>query len=142
MKIITALLVLATAVAAGDSREDIDRKLETKVSLHLRGARLNDAIDVLRSATGLNFVVAEGADREVSIVVTDLSAKSVLGLLLRPRELTAVFENGAVVIRNQKCLAGGAVLRVYDVRAAMMKIRDFPGARLELNGPGASFGIG
>lgn len=138
----TALLLLAAAAAAGDSREEIDRKLETKVSLHLRGARLNDAIDVLRSATGLNFVVAEGADREIGIVVADLSAKSVLSLLLRPRELTAVFENGAVVIRNQKCLAGDAVLRVYDVRAAMMKIRDFPGARLELRGPGAAFGIG
>src|SRR5436190_18693403 len=96
MKTVTVILLMAAIAAAGDTREDVDRKLDVKVSLHLRQARLADALDILRSATGLNFVAAEGADREISIVVTDLPAKSVLNLLLRPRGLTAVFENGEI----------------------------------------------
>jgi hypothetical protein len=130
-----AILILATA-AAGDAGGDLDRRLDAKVSLHLRGARLNDALEVFRSATGLNFVAVDGADMEVSIVVTDLSTRSTLRLLLAPRDLTAVFEDGAVVIRKQRGLDGGAVLRIHDVRALQVRIRDFPAPRLDLNPAG------
>jgi len=134
MKTMTAILLMAAFAAAGDTRNDVERKLETKISLNLRQARLSDAVEILRSATGLNFVVLEGGDREISLVVTDLSAKSALRLLLAPRDLTAVHENGAVVVRNRQTLAAGAVLRIYDVRALLVKIRDFPGVRLDLKG--------
>jgi len=121
-----AILMMAAAAAAGDSRSEIDRKLETKISLHLRQARLNDALDLFRSATGLNFVAAEGGETAVSLVVNEVSARSALRLLLAPTELVATVGEGAVVIRSRQCLANQTVLRVYDVRAALVRIQDFP----------------
>ena len=144
MRTITAILLMAAAAAAGDSREDIARKLETKVSINLRGARLSDAIEIFRQATGLNFVMVDGAERAVSLTVRDLSARSALRLLLAPADLAAAFESGAVVIRSRQSLAGAVTLQIYDVRAAMAKIKDFPGPRVELrpNGAGGMFGFG
>jgi hypothetical protein len=138
MRTAVAILILATVAAAGDSRNDVERKLEAKISIHLRQARLSDGLDIFRSATGLNFVIEQGADRAISFVVTDLSAKSALRLLLAPLDLTAVFENGAVVIRNRQSLASGAVLRIYDVRATLVRVQDFPSPGMGLAG---SFGV-
>jgi len=137
-----AFLMTAAAAAAGDSREDVQRKLEAKVSIQLRQVRLADALDVFRNATGLNFVAAEGGELAVSLTVHDVSAKSALRLLLAPADLSAAFENGAVVIRSRKSLAGAATLKVYDVRATLVKVQDFPAPRMGLLGPvvGVVFG--
>ena len=132
MKTVTAILLMA---AMGD----LDRRLDTKVSLDLPKARLSDALEVFRGATGLNFAAIDVGDPEIRIVVNDLSVRSALRLILAPRELTAVFEDGAVVIRNQRCVASRMVLRIHDVRALQVRLRDFPGPRLELRGAG---GIG
>ena len=137
MKSVTAIfLMAAVAAAAGELRGDVERKLDTRISLDLRGARLADALDVFRSATGLNFVAVAGAETPINIVVADVSVRSALRLLLAPRNLTAVLEDGAVVIRDRRCLAGGVVLRVYDVRASLVKVRDFPAPLLGLDGRG------
>src|SRR5262245_1136133 len=140
MKTVTAILLMAAVGAAGDSREDVSRKLETKISIDLRRARVADALEMFRSATGLNFVAIDGAETTVNLTVTDLSARSALRLLLAPADLGAVFENGAVVIRSRQSLAGAVVLKIYDVRALMAKIQDFPGARLDLDGLTRAFG--
>ena len=138
MKTAAVVLLMAAVAAAGDSRGDVERKLEAKITLHLRQARLSDALDVFRSATGLNFVAVDGGEVSVSLTVRDVSAKSALRLLLAPADLGAVFENGAVVIRSRQSLAGGAVLRTYDVRATLVKVQDFPAPRMGLAG---TFGV-
>jgi hypothetical protein len=126
----TMAILLMAMVAAADSRGEIDQKLDSKISLNLRNARLEDALEVFRSTTGLNFVAVEGADTMVSIVVKDVSARSALQLLLRPRDLSAVFENGAVVVRRGCIGAARVSLRVYDVRAMVVELTDFPGTEL------------
>lgn len=133
MKTLTAILLMA---AMGD----LDRRLDTKVSLDVPKGRLSDALDVFRGATGLNFAAVDVGDPEINIVVNDVSVRSALRLILGPRELTAVFEDGAVVIRKQASVR--MVLRIHDVRALVMKLRDFPGPRVELRGggPGVTFG--
>lgn len=132
MKTVMALLLTAAAASAGDLREDAARKLEAKISVDLRGAKLADALETFRSATGLNFVAMEGGETIVSLTVRDVSVRSALRLLLQPSGLGAAFEDGAVVIRNRRGLVGAATLRVYDVRAATAKLRDFPGPRMDL----------
>jgi hypothetical protein len=127
MKTVTAFLLAAAVALAGDTREDVERKLETKVSLDVKGTRLADAIQVFRDATGLNFVVSDGADVVVRLTVRDVTAKSALRLLLQPAGLGAGWESGAVVIRNREALAGGMTHRVYDVRAALRRLQDHPG---------------
>ncbi len=131
MKTVTALLLTAAVALAGDTREDADRKLETKVSLEVKGARLADTIQIFRDATGLNFVVADGADVVVRLTVRDVTAKSALRLMLQPAGLGAGFEDGVVVIRNREALAGAMTLRVYDVRSVLRKIQDFPAPRFQ-----------
>jgi len=132
MKTLPALLLTAAAVWAGDSRDDVARKLETKVSVELRGVRLADAIDVFRQQTGINFVLVDGTDLMVRLTVRDLSARSALRLALAPADLVAAFENGVVVIRSRKNFAGTVVHRVYDVRSVLATIPDFAGPRIEL----------
>jgi hypothetical protein len=129
MKTALAFLLIAWA---GDSRDGVTRKLETKVSMDLRGVRLADAIDVFRQQTGINFVTIDGADLTVRLTVRDLSARSALRLLLAPADLGAAFENGVVVIRSRRNFAGSVVHRVYDVRSVLAKIPDFAGPRIEL----------
>jgi len=131
MKTLTALLLTAAVALAGDTREDVDRKLDTKVTLDVKGARLADAIQVFRDATGLNFVVVDGTDVVVRLTVRDVTAKSALRLLLQPAGLGAGFEHGVVVIRNREALAGAMTHRVYDVRSALRKPQDFPSPRFD-----------
>jgi hypothetical protein len=142
MKTLTALLLAAAAAVAGDTRDDVDRKLETKVTLDVKGARLADAIQIFRDATGLNFVVVDGVDVVVRLTVCDVTAKSALRLLLQPAGLGAGFESGAVMIRNREALAGTMTHRVYDVRSALRKLQDFPGPEVGFQtGVGCCFAI-
>ncbi len=126
MKTMTALLLTATLAFA---TEDPQRNLDLKVSLDVTKTPLHDVIDQLRDATGLNFVVAEGGDTPVSIKVRDLRVRSVLQLLLKPVDLTAAWEGGAVVIRHRRCSLGFTT-RLYDVRGAILRLQDFPGSDL------------
>ena len=130
----TALLLAASLAAADDTSRDAKRKLETRISLDLRETKLSEAIDVIRSATGLNFVVQEGGDLIVTMKIVDVGARSVLRLLLQPRDLVAVFESGAVVIRARR---GGDSfsLRLYDVRGGTARLRDFPGTSPGIDRP-------
>jgi len=122
----TALFLTASLASAADTSRDAKRKLETRISLDLCDTKLSEAIDVFRSATGLNFVVQEGGDTIVTMKVLDISARSALRLLLQPRDLVAVFESGAVVIRTRRC-GDSFSLRLYDVRGGTARLRDFPG---------------
>jgi len=133
MKTVAAILLMA---AMGD----LDRRLETKVSLDFRKARLSDALEVFRGATGMNFAAVEVGDPELSIVLNDVSVRSALRLILAPREMTAVFEDGVVVIRKQA--SARMVLRIHDVRALMVRLRDFSGPRRELRGAGSGVVFG
>lgn len=128
MKTMMTLLLLAAA------DQEVDRRLDVKISVDFRGEKLSRAVEVIREATGLNFVVAEGGETPVSLTVRDLRAKSALRLLLQPAGLGATLENGAVVIRAKSSLAAPVMLRIYDVRGMLAKLQDFPGARIELAG--------
>jgi hypothetical protein len=110
----------------------VARRLDAKVSLDLKGAPLGQAIAILQEAAGVTFVVAEGAQPPVTLTVRDVSAKSVLRLILPQAGLGAVYESGAVVIRIRQALAAPVILKVYDVRSAALKLREFPGPRVEL----------
>jgi type II secretory pathway component HofQ len=143
MKTLMALILTASAAFAGDSLEDAARKLEMKISVDLRDVTLSDAIAVFRDATGLSFIVEERSETLVRLTLKDVSAKSALRLILQPAGLGAAFEHGVVVIRSRQSLAAAVTLRIYDVRSMMVKLKDFPGPRVELRGrpPGSlSFG--
>src|SRR5436853_7651074 len=129
MRTITALTAMAALAWAGDSREDSVHKLETmKVTVNFEDVRLPDAVDYLRDVTGLNLVLLpkamdKDADSRIRLKVKDLSAKSVLKLLLAPRGLTVTWRDGALVVLPKEDLQDSTVMRMFDVRSLMVKLR-------------------
>lgn len=142
MKTILALAAMAALAYAGDSgREDAVRKLETmKVTVDFQDLKLGEAVDYLRDVTGLNLVLlpraAEKADFRIRMKIRELTVKSTLKLMLASHGLTATWREGAVVILPQEDLVENTYLEMYDVRAQLMKLPDFPGPRVELVQPG------
>ncbi|MBI3856136.1 MAG: STN domain-containing protein, partial [Planctomycetes bacterium] len=141
MKTTTALLAMALAAWAGDTREDSVRKLETmKVTVDFEDVRLPEAVDYLRDVTGLNLVILPKAmekdgESKIRLKVKDLSVKSVLRLLLATRGLTATYRDGAIVIVPKDELQDTTTMKMFDVRALQVKIQDFDGPIVELTSP-------
>jgi len=140
MKTMMALVLMSGAALAGDgTREDALRKLQTmKVSLDFQDVKFSEAMDYLRDVTGVNLVLSPkvgDVDAKVRLKVRDLTVKSALKLLLSPRGLSATWKDGAVVILPQEDLQEDVTLRMYDVRAQMVKLQDFPGPKVELVTP-------
>jgi hypothetical protein len=140
---IALMTALGLAAGAGDSREEVTRRLESmKVTVDFEDVRLSDALDYLREVTGVNLVALPRAmekegEAKIRLKVKELSAKSVLKLLLGSRGLTASYRDGAVVILPREDLQDSTTLRMFDVRALQVKLQDFPGPTVELTGSGS-----
>jgi type II secretory pathway component GspD/PulD (secretin) len=140
MKTMTALLAMAAAVFAGESREDAMRKLESmKITVDFEDVKLPEALDYLRDVTGLNLVLLPKAmekdgESKIRLKVKDLSVKSVLKLLIASRGLTATYRDGAIVVLPKEDLQDSTIMKMFDVRSLQVKIQDFPGPLVELTG--------
>ena len=141
MKTMAALMAMAAAAWAADTREEAVRKLDSmKVTVNFEDVRLPDAVEYLREITGLNLVMLPKAmdkdgDTKVKLKVKDLTVKSVLKLLLSSRGLTATWRDGAIVILPKEDLQDSTVMKMFDVRSMLVKLQDNPGPRVELVGP-------
>jgi hypothetical protein len=147
---IAAVAALGSAVSGQDEsdvrkRDAINKLNGMKISVDFSGVPMSAALEYVREVSGLNLHIdgkcAEKADEAITLKVKDLSLKSVLKLMLAPKELTAVWRDGVLVIAP-KGAAVSAVLRVYDVRDLMAKIGDFPGPKVELVAPGSGPMVG
>lgn len=130
-------LLLALALANDPARDEAFRKLGSlKLTVDFDKTSLAEAVDFLREATGVNLVILPSAtlkeDRPVRLKAKELSALSVLKLLLSDRGLALRWRDGAVVILPREDVEDEMELRVYDVRARLMKLPDFPGPSMEL----------
>lgn len=144
-----AVLLSAGAARAGDDpgRAEARRRLESRrISVDFRDATLGQAIDCLREATGLNFALgpraAEKAGEKVTLKVRDLSARAVLRHLLRPHDLAAVWKEGTLLITDRAETGSAVVLRLYDVRAHLVRVQDFAGPKMELASRDAANPVG
>lgn len=141
MTAVAAILAMAMAARADDSRADTIRKLETmKVSVDFEDVKLPEALDYLRDFTGLNLVVLpkaleKDADTKVRLKVKDLSVKSVLKLLLASRGLAVTYREGALVVLPKEDLQDATTLKMFDVRSMLAKLQDHPGPKVELVQP-------
>jgi hypothetical protein len=147
MKTAMAVILMAMAAQANDTKADAVRKLETmKVSVDFEDVKLPDAIDYLRDVTGLNLVMLpkamdKDADTKIRLKVKDLSVKSILKLLISSRGLTATYRDGAVVILPKEDLNDSTTMKMFDVRSMLVKLQDHAGPRMELVQPGKG-GVG
>jgi hypothetical protein len=136
-------LLTALALANDPARDEAFRKLGSiKLTVDFDKTSLTEAVDFLRDATGVNLVILPAAtlkeERPVRLKAKELPALSVLKLVLNERGLALRWRDGAVVILPREDVDDDMELRVYDVRARLMKLPDFPGPTMELTprGPG------
>ncbi|MDQ7780095.1 MAG: hypothetical protein RDV41_10360, partial [Planctomycetota bacterium] len=108
-------------------------------------ATLQDVIDFLREMTRMNFLIDKRVYDEVSeqdlritFKVDDLPLKSALKLILSMRKLSLIYREGVLIVVPKKVAEQNVVMRIYDVRDLLFRVRDFPGPNLELVPPAES----
>jgi hypothetical protein len=138
--ILGVLMALPVSAQSDEAKESLVRKLERqRVSLRFDRAPLEEVVDYLRDATGVDFVLDRDLAprrgvREITIRLTRVRLKSALRLLLGSHDLTAVYRHGALFILPRGKVTKSMTTRVYDVRDLLLKIRDVPGPVMELAG--------
>jgi hypothetical protein len=112
------------------------------VSIDFRSDTLEDVITFLRDYSDLNFVIDPSVykDRDpnqlrITIRLRNIKLRNALSLMLSMHNLAAVYDKGVIMILPKEQLERKVVLRIYDVRDLMMRIRDFPGPNIELRAP-------
>ena len=146
---VALLAALTTSLSAqedpkGDLRkQEIVRALSVmRVSVDFKDNSLDEALNFIRDFSRLNIVVdAEVAQKatpdqlKVTLRVKDLLLKSCLKLMLNPRDLTAVYQNGVILVVPRGRADRQVELQLYDVRDLLVKIQDFPGPNVQLVSP-------
>lgn len=153
--ILTAAALLAVAAPAWAQAKPQDpRKSEVvaklnslRVSLDFKDAPIEDAVNVLRDMTGINFHLdpelhtkLAPEQLKVTFKVNDLLLKSALKLMLSSRDMGAVYRDGVIVLQHKDKTTAAVTLEIYDVRDLLFKLQDFPGPRVELVSPSAGGG--
>jgi hypothetical protein len=151
MRLVALMCVVALAGSAaaqdgqrGDSvRRVKDRLASTKITLDFTHARLDEVIAYFQEYSGLNFHLdgdarKDGEEDKITIKIKDVSLKTALKLILNPRDLGCVYQDGVLVIKSKSKLGSMTVTRVYDVRDLLFRLRDFAGPRVELTVPGGA----
>jgi len=140
----------AAAQEEDPERQKLLRKLETtRLTVAFENTALEDAIGFLRDACAMNIVIDATAydshsmdDLRVTLKVRELRVKSILKLMLEMKDLTAVYDEGVLlIVPENSTLHNRVTTQVYDVRDLLFKIRDFPGPTVELAAPSAGSGV-
>jgi hypothetical protein len=154
-----ALLRLLQSVEEGASKapssvlDGFDPRLATAADLRtfraLRGKRMtialekaevSAALDILRAATGLNFVVSAKAKEalaaekpSLTMQLDDLPVENVLNLVaLQLPDMRFAVRYGTVVLVRKEEWRPRRILRVYEVSDLIRKPPDFPAPKLGL----------
>jgi hypothetical protein len=133
---------------AGARREQIASKLKNlKITLEFADTPLPEALDFIRSFSGIDFVIDTKVREKfpddqlkVSLKVKDIPLESALRLLLSSKNLGAVYREGVLMVVLKEDLDKELTLRIYDVRDLLLKIQDHPGPTIELKPPSSSAG--
>jgi type II secretory pathway component GspD/PulD (secretin) len=140
---VAAALVLVGPAFAQDkrgddkvARQEIESKLKNlKVTLDFKSVTLQTLADYIREITDINIFVSnkvEGKGDDISIKVQDITLKSVLNLVLKPRQLTYVVKDGVLYLTTQEEANQDVIMEIYDVRDLLYVIPDFPGVDISL----------
>ncbi len=144
LAVVTALLVVAPFVQAQDaSKSEYEGKLNNiKVTLDFQNAPIDQVVDYLREISGMNiFVDAKVREKNltVSLKVTEISLRSIFGLILKPHNCDILFKDGVLQLMTKEDVADKTMkMEIYDCRDILYPISNFPGIDLDLNanGPG------
>jgi len=141
---VLALLLAGPLVHAQDAmKAEYEGKLNNiKVTLDFQNAPLDQVVDYLREISGMNiFVDSKVRDKNliVSLKVTEISLRSIFGLILKPHNCDILFKDGVLQLMTKEDVADRTMrMEIYDCRDILYPITNFPGVDLDLNanGPG------
>jgi len=144
LAVVTALLVTAPLVQSQDAtKSEYEGKLNNiKVTLDFQNAPLDQVVDYLREISGMNiFVDAKVREKNltVSLKVTEISLRSIFGLILKPQDCDILFKDGVLQLMTKPDVADKTMkMEIYDCRDILYPITNFPGIDMDLNanGPG------
>ena len=142
MKTLAVVVALAlgspTASAQDTVRSEYEGKLNNiKVTLDFQNAPLDAVVDYLREISGMNiFTDSKVRDKTlvISIKVTEISLRSVLGLILKPHECDILFKDGVLQLMTKADVADKTMrMEIYDCRDILYPISNFPGIEMDLS---------
>lgn len=130
-----ASFVLAAMLQDSDRLAAENKMRNMKVTLDYKQASLDSVIQYLQEMTEVNFFLGKPAKEKgeitVTITVKEISVKSALSLILKPHKLTAIWQDGVIMITTEEDQP--VVMELYDVRDLMHPIKDMPGVDFDLN---------
>jgi type II secretory pathway component GspD/PulD (secretin) len=137
---VMALLLGASLASAQDAmKAEYEGKLNNiKVTLDFQNAPLDQVVDYLREISGMNiFVDAKVRDKGimVSLKVTEISLRSIFGLILKPQNCDILFKDGVLQLMTKEDVADRTMkMEIYDCRDILYPIQNFPGVEIALEG--------
>jgi len=114
--VVVAAALLAPAALAEEKKADdwvtkIEKALEQKVTFDLKDAKVDGALALIQTATGVTIIVdpaikKAAAETNVTILVKDMPARNALGLVLRLSGLRYMLKDRAVFVSTRARLVG------------------------------------
>ena len=144
---VTALLLGASLASAQDAtKAEYEGKLNNiKVTLDFQNAPLDQVVDYLREISGMNiFVDAKVRDKGlvVSLKVTEISLRSIFGLILKPQNCDILFKDGVLQLMTKEDVADRTMkMEIYDCRDILYPIQNFPGVDLDISATGSGVNL-
>lgn len=138
LAMLTALLLGGSLARAQDHmKAEYEGKLNNiKVTLDFQNAPLDAVVDYLREISGLNiFVDAKVRDKNlvISLKVTEISLRSIFGLMLKPHGCDILFKDGVLQLMLKEDVADRTMkMEIYDCRDILYPVSNFPGVDIDL----------
>jgi type II secretory pathway component GspD/PulD (secretin) len=141
MKTLAVAVALAlgslTASAQDTVRSEYEGKLNNiKVTLDFQNAPLDQVVDYLREISGMNiFTDSKVRDKNVtiSLKVTEISLRSIFGLMLKPQGCGILFKDGVLQLMTLPDIDDRTMrMEIYDCRDILYPISNFPGIEMDL----------
>lgn len=116
--------VLHPVGQADAARRQIDEALNADVSIEIEDGTIEDALQQLHKAAGVNIVIdvqafeEEGisTDSRVSLHVSGVSLRSALKILLSPFHLTTLIEDEVLKVTSEQAAEGKQIVAAYQVK--------------------------
>jgi type II secretory pathway component GspD/PulD (secretin) len=132
-------LLCGPAFAQDSAKSEVESKLNNiKVTLDFANAPLDQVVDYLREISGLNiFVDAKAREKQIVVTmkVTEISLRSIFGLMLKPHGCGVLFKDGVLQVMTRSDIEDKTMkMEIYDCRDILYPIAQFPGVDLDLSG--------
>jgi type II secretory pathway component GspD/PulD (secretin) len=147
MKILAMAAAVVLTCGAASAQDSVKNEYESKlnnikVTLDFTNAPLDAVVDYLREISGLNiFVDAKVREKNlvISIKVTEITLRSIFGLMLKPHDCDILFKDGVLQLMTKADVADRTMkMEIYDCRDILYPIANFPGVDIDL---GAGAGV-